>query len=233
MLYQVSRNGQIYGPYTLDDLTRYVASGNVLATDLAKSEEMAEWQPVSQILGMPAAAAAGPPAPGFAGPGYAAAPYAASDAPPNLNWGLVLLFAFLTCTLFMYVWNILLAAWANRVVPGSKVLALYIAAAVLTMLQIFSGARMNVMLGMGAGHNAYRMPHYSAMYAFIALACWVTRLIARFTMRSTLLRHFNTVDPVGLRLSGVMTFFFGGLYFQYHLNRINDIKRAMGYQTGY
>ena len=27
MPYQVSRNGQMYGPYTLEDLQRYVASG--------------------------------------------------------------------------------------------------------------------------------------------------------------------------------------------------------------
>ena len=30
MQYHVSRNGQTYGPYTLEDLQRYVASGNVL-----------------------------------------------------------------------------------------------------------------------------------------------------------------------------------------------------------
>jgi hypothetical protein len=38
------------------------------------------------------------------------------------------------------------------------------------------------------------------------------------------------VEPVGLSLSGVMTFFFGGLYFQYHLNRINEMKRLARYR---
>ena len=42
MTYQVSRNGQLYGPYTLEDLQRYVASGNILPTDMAKSEDMME-----------------------------------------------------------------------------------------------------------------------------------------------------------------------------------------------
>ena len=51
MLYHVSRNGQNYGPYTLEDLQRYVAAGNVLPTDLAKSDEMPDWVPVSQVLG--------------------------------------------------------------------------------------------------------------------------------------------------------------------------------------
>ena len=52
MTYQVSRNGQMYGPYTLEDLQRYVASGNILRTDMAKSEEMPDWLPVAQILGI-------------------------------------------------------------------------------------------------------------------------------------------------------------------------------------
>ena len=50
MPYQVSRNGQTYGPYTLEDLQRYVASGNIASTDLAKSEDMPDWIPVSQII---------------------------------------------------------------------------------------------------------------------------------------------------------------------------------------
>src|ERR1700761_5137277 len=99
MTYQVSRNGQLYGPYTLEDLQRYVTSGNVLPTDLAKSEEMAEWTPVSQILGTSMPAVASPVAVGYsAQPGaeYSAAPVYAAGAvpypdPPNLHWALVLL----------------------------------------------------------------------------------------------------------------------------------------------
>ncbi len=40
MHYQISRNGQMYGPYTLEDLQRYLASGNILPTDMAKTEAM-------------------------------------------------------------------------------------------------------------------------------------------------------------------------------------------------
>ncbi len=38
--------------------------------------------------------------------------------------------------------------------------------------------------------------------------------------------HFNGPDPIGLSLSGVMTFFFGGIYFQYHINDIMRRKAA-------
>jgi hypothetical protein len=56
------------------------------------------------------------------------------------------------------------------------------------------------------------------------------RILARFSMRASLEEHFNRAEPVGLSLSGVMTFFFGGLYFQYHLNRINELKRMARYR---
>ena len=64
----------------------------------------------------------------------------------------------------------------------------------------------------------------------LALIIWIVRLVARFTMRSNLEEHFNGPEPVGLSLSGVMTFFFGGIYFQYHLNRINELKRMARYR---
>jgi GYF domain 2 len=51
MNYLISREGAEYGPYTLADLQRYVASGNVLLTDLARSEGMTDWVPVSQVIG--------------------------------------------------------------------------------------------------------------------------------------------------------------------------------------
>jgi hypothetical protein len=68
------------------------------------------------------------------------------------------------------------------------------------------------------------------MRNLLSLATWVVRLIARFTMRSDLEEHFNGPEPVGLSLSGVMTFFFGGIYFTYHLNRINELKRIARYR---
>jgi hypothetical protein len=227
MLYHVSRNGQSYGPYTLEDLQKYVASGNVLPTDLAKSDEMADWVPVSQILGIvppPAVAAYQPPAAAFPGPPLAAFP----DA-PNLSWGLVLLFAFFTCTLFMWVWNLVLASWMKRVQPNSKAVFYYATATVLVFLQIIIGSHTRAVFQPGVH---WWITYYTAhpLRNILGLAVWIVRLIARFVMRADLEQHFNGPEPVGLALSGVMTFFFGGLYFQYHLNRINELKRMARYR---
>jgi hypothetical protein len=227
MLYHVSRNGQTYGPYTLEDLQRYVASGNVLLTDLARSESMSEWLPVSQILGGSPSAFAPPQAPPPAG--YAPYPVGGSYSdPPNLHWGLVLLFAFFTCTLFMWVWNLVVASWLKRVQPHSKAIVYYAAATVLLVVQMVFSTHYSMThvrpgyYGYGMWTNFYFL---HPMRAVLGLVVWVVRLVARFTMRSELEEYFNGPDPVGLSLSGVMTFFFGGLYFQYHLNRINEIKR--------
>jgi hypothetical protein len=59
MNYFIKRDLSEYGPYTLADLQKYVASGNILLTDLCRSEGLADWVPVSQVIGnipVPAAA---------------------------------------------------------------------------------------------------------------------------------------------------------------------------------
>ena len=210
MHYQVTRNGQMYGPYTFEDLQRYVASGHILKSDLAKSDEMAEWVPVAQILNT-----AGVGSPGYAAvPAYAAAsvypgaPGGSYPDPPNLNWALELLLGFLTCGLFVVVWNLVLAAWGKRLQPASNALTFYIIATALIVLN-FGGSYGNFIAVMHHGH-----PHRSILGGLIGIATWVMRLIARFTLRDTLEQHFNGPERLGLRLGAVMTFFFGGIYFQ-------------------
>ena len=222
MQYQVSRNGQMYGPYTLEDLQRYVASGHILYSDLAKSEEMAEWLPVSQILGTSPLGTT----PAYAvPPAYAQAPVGAYPDSPNLNWAFELLLGFLTCGLFVVAWNLVIASWARRVQPLSKALMYYIIATVLIVLN-FGGSYGSVVAAL------HHHPHHrSILGGFIAIATWVIRLIARFTLRDTLEQHYNGPEPLGLRLSAVMTFFFGGIYFQYKLNRINEIKETLRYRN--
>ncbi len=222
MLYHVTRNNQSYGPYTLEDLQRYVASGNVLPTDLAKDDEMAEWAPVAQVLGesIPATGAVAPFASG-AVPAYPAGMAAYPD-PPNLHWALVLLIGFFTCGLFIIVWDFVQAAWMRKVNPGSKAIFLYIAGIALDFVLVPLRIFLMVQSNMKDQYWALGLVTFVAVITLIELG--------RFDMRRSMLEHFNGPEPVGLTLSGVMTFFFGGLYFQYHFSRINEMKRAARYR---
>src|ERR1700690_3183484 len=86
MQYFVKRGEQSFGPYNLSDLQRYVQSGNILTDDLAQSEGMAEWVPVSQVLGnIPSSAV-------DSGSLAAAAPEPRLvPLPPNLHWVILLI----------------------------------------------------------------------------------------------------------------------------------------------
>ena len=48
--YFILRNGQQYGPYSPADIERYLTVGGIVATDLARTEEMNQWLPLSQII---------------------------------------------------------------------------------------------------------------------------------------------------------------------------------------
>lgn len=205
MNYFVVRDGQEYGPYSLGDLQRYVASGQILATDMARSEGMPEPLPVSQIIGtIPVPAAAPAPVPGPSVPDY--------PDPPNLHWGLVLLFGILTCGTFSIVWDLILASWMKKVAPQSRAIFYYIAEAALLVFVYFSSF---------AAAFAHTQNPYGQL---VNLANFVISIVARFSMRASMEEHYNTAEPIGLSLSGVMTFFFGGIYFQYHFNQINRQK---------
>lgn len=205
MNYFILREGQQYGPYTLADLQRYVATGEVLLTDLATSEGMTAPVPVSQIVGNIAAPVAFQPGP--------AAPAATFyPDPPNLHWGLVLLFVVLSCGIFSIIWEIVQAAWLKKVQPESKAFSYYIIAIVILVGVFFAGFFSSL------AHTP------TAFTQLLQLAYYVMAIVARFSFKASMERHYNQAEPMGLRLSGVMTFFFGGLYFQYHMNDINRRK---------
>jgi hypothetical protein len=80
--YLINRDGRQFGPYPLEDLRRYLIQGSVLLTDLAWTQGMPTWVPVSQILGIPAPSAAPPPPVGPPRPPAPAAPFSTPTQPP-------------------------------------------------------------------------------------------------------------------------------------------------------
>jgi hypothetical protein len=212
MNYFIKRDLNEFGPYTLAELQRYVSSGNVLLTDSCRSDGMMDWMPVSQVIGtIPVPAAA---------PQQAAAPASLYPPPPSLHWGLVILFAVLTCGIFLWVWGIVQAAWMKKVQPTSKAMIYYITAIAMHSLAIVVSV---------AAPSAVR-----SAGGLVNLCGSVLWLVGAFNMRSSIEEHYNSAEPIGLQLSGVMTFFFNIVYFQYHFHQIAKMKemQAIGQRVG-
>jgi hypothetical protein len=203
MNYMLMRNGQQYGPYTLADLQRYVAAGNILVSDLVKSEGMEEWVPLSQIIG-------NIPVPIPAAPQWTAPQTSPYPPPPNLHWAIVLALQLVTCGLFGWAWAIVQAVWIKKIEPESKAM-LYI---IIAIALFIAG---------GATNASRQVGEFGGLFSLGGLVMW---LVAVFNMKASIEHHFNTVEPIGLQLSAVMTFFFNIIYFQYHFTEIAQAKRA-------
>src|SRR5580658_10059691 len=120
MEYFVKRGDQRFGPYSLSDLQHYVQSGDLTLEDFTQSEGMADWVPVSHVLG-------NIPAMAFAGGGTAVAFVPETQLvplPPNLHWSIVLILGLLTRQLFNLVWALLQGNWARRLSGDNKPLVL-------------------------------------------------------------------------------------------------------------
>jgi hypothetical protein len=239
MKYYIQRQLNEYGPYTLADLQRYVAQGSIQLTDLTRSEGMTEWTPVSQVIGdipIPVPAGQAPSGPAYAGatvyggpgssgavaPGYGGAAINSGLVPPDFHWALVLLVNFF-CNFFQIVWLFVEAAFVKKIDRESKGVALLagsFATVIVGFVVFFSS--------IGANREREVSPAFLFPLFLIIMASVVLHLMGIFQMRSSIENYYNTVEPINLRLSGVMTFFFAVFYFQYHFTRIANWKR-----TGY
>ena len=214
MEYQIQRGDQKFGPYSLAELQQYVQEGRVLLTDLAQSEGMADWVPVSQILGnIPIPA----PAQVLATP-----PQDLVPLPPNMPWVVVLLilivgqFLGLLSVLFITVWSIILANWARRLVSNNSALVL---------VGMYPAGFIAGVLAIGAG-TATRNQGITALGFLFILAGLVAYVVGIFKIRAAMEDYYNSKENIALTLSGVMTFFFSIIYLQYHINRIAKWKQT-------
>jgi hypothetical protein len=131
-------------------------------------------------------------------------------APPRLHWGWVLLLTIVTFGLFYIVWAFVQAVWVHRRIDG-KSRALYWLVAYLALSILGEG------ITGAAASNASGQAAAGALVSLVGVAAFIA---AAFSVRRSLLQHYNRIEPIGLELSGVMTFFFGVLYFQFHFTRI-------------
>lgn len=214
MEYFVRRGEQQFGPYTLAEMQEYAQAGRILQTDLAKSEGIADWVPVSQILGnIPAPVAA---------PVTVAAPVETVPLPPNLHWAILLVILLagrifgLLFLFFNWGWSMLLANWARRLINDNKAMVL-----VAMYPAGFLAGAFAVGLG-GAAH----MTGVIALGGIMILGGLIAYIVGIFKIRDAMEEYYNSKENISLSLSGVMTFFFSTVYLQYHINRIARWKNT-------
>jgi len=212
MEYFVKRGEQSFGPYGLADLQKYVQSGNLVIEDMAQSEGMTDWVPISQILGnIPAVAIGG----GGSLPVIAAEPQLV-PLPPNLHWSIVLILGIFTRQLFNLVWALIQGNWARRLTGDNKPLvlvAMYPAgmiAGILTMV-----------LGRTSGNTGL-----APLGGLFIIAGAIVYIVGMFSIKSAMEEYYTTTENIGLQLSGTMTFFFSTVYIQYHINSIARWKKT-------
>ena len=206
MTYRIARGGQVFGPYAAEEVYRLLAAGSVVPADLAQGEGTQDWRPVGELFPAPAVGAR-----------------MLFPDPPDLPWWVALILGIATGGLFFVIWDIVEAAWLRRVSEKSAALALYVVVAILYVLRLPEAWHI-------VEYNAFNGPLVvvTPLGHGMGLAGLALAIAARFVFRNELLRHFNGPESLGLRLNAFWTLLFGGLYFQFHFNRINEQKRRLG-----
>jgi hypothetical protein len=223
--YHVNRNRTTLGVYPQADARDYYAQGRIAPTDLVWCEGMPAWLAASEVFG-PAPQAAAPIAPPVPAPmpaastptlqtGATRSTATSSDPlPPKLHWALVLLFTLVTFGIFFIVWIFIQAAWVKKIHPRSNA---------MTLLVVYLAL---VLLGNAISGASQKDSSEAAMGSLLVLAGSIVSIVAIFSMRRSMINHYNTVEPIGLKLSGALTFFLGVFYLQYHMTRIIRWKQT-------
>jgi amino acid transporter len=130
--------------------------------------------------------------------------------PPRLHWGWVLALNIITLGIFEGVWLIVQANWVRKVRGKSRTMpwAIILAALlpgfflfIFILGVVFAIAQISLDQSLvGILTNCFR------------IALVIVRLTTIYTLRNELAE-----EPINIQTGGVMTLFFGGIYFQYHL----------------
>ena len=209
MEYLVRRGEEQFGPYTLTELQEYVQSGRVLPGDMAKSEGLADWVPVSQILGnipIPAAAPAVTAAP----------PQDLVSLPPNMHWIILLILVLITRQLFNWIWAFVLANWARRLSGKNTAMVL---------VAMYPGGFIAGVIAMAMSAQM-QSPAIAGIGGLLIIGGAIAYIVGVFKIKNAMEEYYNSRENISLVLSGVMTFFFSTVYLQYHINSIARWKKT-------
>ena len=131
--------------------------------------------------------------------------------PPGLHWLIVLALSFVTLGIFFYVWMFVQAIWVRKVDRSSKTLLLYILGIAIIVAAAIVGEVKNGEL----------------VESLIRLSSAVPILTAHFRLAGSLEDYSKNAGGPWIGLSGVLVFFFGPIYLQYHMNQVRSFLREV------
>ncbi len=136
--------------------------------------------------------------------GYVAA--ASFPPPPKLHWGLLLSFTILTLGIFMVVWLFIQSSWAKKIDPESNATTQFIGYLALAVV--------------GQVLVEFSTDGLKAVGLMLTIGSYIVFYFGAYSIRRTMLEHYNKVEPMQLKLSAAIVFFFSCFYLQYHMTRI-------------
>lgn len=215
MNYYITRNRRVSGLYTEETVKAYLAAGSLSPNDQIRAETSTEWTTVGQLFQNPEATAdlgappqnISPRATGFIGHG--------GPIPPDLHW-VVLMLLYLTW-IFPFIWTFVQASFARKIDRDSNAIFSF----VVSFLFALGGLGTVIFDVMGRAQGFDKL-----FIDLMRIGSAIAYLFGVFSVRQSMEAYYTTVEPIGLRLSGAMTFFFGILYLQYHMSRIARWKRT-------
>ena len=140
--------------------------------------------------------------------------------PPDWHWAVVLILSVFTYGLGGIIWAFRQALFVKKLDPASQgVLYLGLSCGAMAM-QV--ALYVIAFTAMASGDGAWVVTAIMVLNLVIVVLAYV----AIFGMRRSLINYYNSVEPIGLRLSGAMTFLFSVLCFQHHLSRIAAWKKT-------
>jgi hypothetical protein len=130
--------------------------------------------------------------------------------PPRLHWGFVLFFHIITLGYFESIWLIVQANWVRKVRGRSMPMVWAIVYASVFPIFIIAMIFVGVAAGLAGQTGSDLVEPLTLIFRLVII---VTRLTSVYTLRSEL-----EESPINISTGGVMTLFFGSIYFQYFLH---------------
>jgi len=150
--------------------------------------------------------------------------------PPDGSWVAVWLIGAITMGIYVIIYLFKQLNFVKEIDPQNTSKKLWLTGIALILGVVVLGFMVTALVAgavsSGSGAMASIIPFITLLFPVLYIAAIVCVYMAIFKMRTSIVNYYNTVEPIGLKLSPIMTFFFNIYYFQYHFQRIATWKKT-------